>query len=72
MSSNGSPSGEQDQVDFGFQAVARGEKAGMVREGPPFARAVFPNIGGAPRECCTYSLVREFPRGHEAAPARKR
>jgi len=48
------------------------EKAGMVREGPPFARAVFPNIGGAPRECCTYSLVREFPRGHEAAPARKR
>ncbi len=31
MSSNGSPWGEQDKVDFGYRAVARGEKAGMVR-----------------------------------------
>ena len=37
------------------------EKAGMRREGPPLARAVFPNIGGAPRECYSYSLVRDFP-----------
>jgi len=37
------------------------EKAGMTLEGPPLARSVFPNIGGAPRECRTYSLVREFP-----------
>jgi RimJ/RimL family protein N-acetyltransferase len=51
-----------------FASVRVLEKAGMRREGPPLARAVFPNIGGAPRECHSYSLVREFPLRREAAP----
>lgn len=46
------------------------EKAGMTREGPSLARAVFPNIGGAPRECCSYSILREFPQRREAPPSR--
>jgi len=37
------------------------EKAGLKREGPSRALAVFPNAGGAPRECLSYSLAREFP-----------
>jgi RimJ/RimL family protein N-acetyltransferase len=35
------------------------EKAGMTREGILRRWAVFPNIGGAPRDCYSYSLVRE-------------
>jgi [ribosomal protein S5]-alanine N-acetyltransferase len=44
-----------------FASVRVLEKAGMTPEGPPLALAVFPNIGGAPRKCLSYSLVREFP-----------
>jgi ribosomal-protein-alanine N-acetyltransferase len=35
------------------------EKAGMTREGILRRWAVFPNIGGAPRDCYSYARVRE-------------
>ena len=35
------------------------EKAGMTREGTLRRWTVFPNINGAPRDCYSYSLVRE-------------
>jgi RimJ/RimL family protein N-acetyltransferase len=36
------------------------EKAGLTREGILRRWAVFPNINGAPKDCYSYSLVREL------------